>query len=100
MQNLDINTRRQLATPRGIGVQFDFYAARAENATLWDDTGKEYIDFAGGIAVLATGHRHPKVIAAVKEQLDRFTHTAFQIVPYESYVALAEKLAAAAPMSG
>ncbi len=100
MQNLDINTRRQLATPRGVGVQFDFYAARAENATLWDDKGKEYIDFAGGIAVLATGHRHPKVIAAVKDQLDKFTHTAFQIVPYESYVALAEKLAAAAPMSG
>ncbi|WP_019937719.1 4-aminobutyrate--2-oxoglutarate transaminase [Bordetella sp. FB-8] len=100
MQNLDINTRRQLATPRGVGVQFDFYACRAENATLWDNQGKEYIDFAGGIAVLATGHRHPKVIAAVKDQLDKFTHTAFQIVPYESYVTLAEKLAAAAPLSG
>lgn len=100
MQNLDLNTRRQLAAPRGVGVQFDFYAARAENATLWDTTGKEYIDFAGGIAVLATGHRHPKVIAAVSDQLGKFTHTAYQIVPYESYVSLAEKVAAVAPISG
>jgi 4-aminobutyrate aminotransferase len=100
MQHLDTNTRRQLATPRGVGVQSDFYAARAENATLWDTKGKEYIDFAGGIAVLATGHRHPKVIAAVTEQLGKFTHTAYQIVPYESYVTLAEKIAAIAPISG
>ncbi|HEY0297358.1 MAG TPA: 4-aminobutyrate--2-oxoglutarate transaminase [Bordetella sp.] len=100
MQNLDTTTRRQLATPRGVGVQFDFYAARAENATLWDTAGKQYIDFAGGIAVLATGHRHPKVIAAVTEQLNQFTHTAYQIVPYESYIALAEKLAVLAPIDG
>ncbi len=100
MQNRDLNTRRSLATPRGVGVMCDLYAVRAENATLWDSTGKEYIDFAGGIAVLNTGHRHPKVKAAVAEQLEAFTHTAYQIVPYESYVALAERINALAPIDG
>ena len=82
MKNQDLNTRRSLATPRGVGVMCDFYAVRAENATLWDANGKEYIDFAGGIAVLNTGHLHPKVKAAISAQLDNFTHTAYQIVPY------------------
>jgi 4-aminobutyrate aminotransferase len=70
----------------------NFFADRARNAELWDVEGRRYIDFAGGIAVLNTGHRHPKVIAAVQAQLERFTHTCYQIVPYESYIALAEKL--------
>ncbi|CAM3937320.1 4-aminobutyrate--2-oxoglutarate transaminase [Bordetella tumulicola] len=78
----------------------NFYAARAENATLWDAEGKEYIDFAGGIAVLNTGHCHPRVKAAIAKQLDQFTHTAYQIVPYESYVALAERINAIVPISG
>jgi 4-aminobutyrate aminotransferase/(S)-3-amino-2-methylpropionate transaminase len=76
------------------------YAARAENAELWDVEGRRYIDFAGGIAVLNTGHRHPKVMQAVLAQLECFTHTAFQVVPYESYIALAERLAALAPFRG
>ncbi len=92
MKNQDLNTRRSLATPRGVGVMCDFYAVRAENATLWDVEGKEYIDFAAGIAVLNTGHRHPKIKAAVSAQLDNFTHTAYQIVPYEGYVSLAERI--------
>jgi len=100
MKNRDLNTRRSLATPRGVGVMCDFYAVRAENATLWDAEGKEYIDFAGGIAVLNTGHRHPKVRAAVAAQLDCFTHTAYQIVPYEGYVSLAERINALAPIDG
>ncbi|QGD76585.1 4-aminobutyrate--2-oxoglutarate transaminase [Bordetella holmesii] len=100
MKNRDLNTRRALATPRGVGVMCDFYAVRAENATLWDAEGKEYIDFAGGIAVLNTGHRHPKVMAAVAAQLDNFTHSAYQIVPYEGYVALAERINALAPIDG
>lgn len=65
---------------------------KAENATIWDKEGNQFIDFAGGIAVLNTGHRHPKVIAAVTEQLTKFTHTAYQVTPYESYVALAERI--------
>jgi 4-aminobutyrate aminotransferase len=100
MKNQDLNTRRSLATPRGVGVMCDFYAVRAENATLWDAEGKEYIDFAGGIAVLNTGHLHPKVKAAVAAQLDNFTHTAYQIVPYEGYISLAERINRLAPIGG
>jgi 4-aminobutyrate aminotransferase/(S)-3-amino-2-methylpropionate transaminase len=76
------------------------FTQRAENAELWDVEGKRYIDFAGGIAVLNTGHRHPKVMAAVAEQLSRFSHTCFQVSPYESYIALAERLNALAPIEG
>ncbi|WMD21036.1 4-aminobutyrate--2-oxoglutarate transaminase [Achromobacter seleniivolatilans] len=100
MKNQDLNTRRSLATPRGVGVMCDFYAVRAENATLWDANGKEYIDFAGGIAVLNTGHLHPKIKAAVSAQLDNFTHTAYQIVPYEGYISLAERINRLAPIDG
>ncbi|WP_397215557.1 4-aminobutyrate--2-oxoglutarate transaminase [Pantoea osteomyelitidis] len=92
--------RRLAATPRGVSVMCDFLVAGAENATLWDEQGREYTDFAAGIAVLNTGHRHPDVIAAVREQLDKFTHTAFQVLPYESYLTLAEKLNQRAPIQG
>ncbi len=90
--NEALMARKAAATPRGVGVMGSFFADRAKNAELWDVEGRRYIDFAGGIAVLNTGHRHPKVIAAVQAQLERFTHTCYQIVPYESYIALAEKL--------
>ena len=66
MKNNELNDRRLQATPRGIGVMCNFYADKAENATVWDVEGNEYIDFAAGIAVLNTGHRHPKVIAAIE----------------------------------
>ena len=72
-------------------------STEAENAEIWDVEGNRYIDFAAGIAVVNTGHRHPKVIEAVKAQLDRFTHTCHQVVPYENYVRLAERLNAAVP---
>ncbi|MFI4939069.1 MAG: 4-aminobutyrate--2-oxoglutarate transaminase [Burkholderiales bacterium] len=90
--NQDWKSRKDAATPRGVGVMCNFYAARTENSEIWDVEGKRYIDFVGGIAVLATGHRHPKIVAAIKDQLDRFTHTAYQVVPYGSYVELAEKI--------
>ena len=89
--------RKAAATPRGVGVMGTFFADRAQNAELWDVEGRRYIDFAGGIAVLNTGHRHPRVVAAVQAQLERFTHTCYQIVPSESYIALAEKLNAITP---
>jgi 4-aminobutyrate aminotransferase len=92
MSNAELHARKDAATPRGVGVMCNFYAERAENAELWDVEGRRFIDFASGIAVLNTGHRHPKVVAAIREQLEHFTHTAYQIVPYESYVTLAEKL--------
>jgi len=91
--------RKAAATPRGVGVLGTFFADRAENAELWDVEGRRYIDFAGGIAVLNTGHRHPRVVAALQDQLQRFTHTCYQVVPYESYIALAEKLNALTPGS-
>lgn len=92
MKNQELDKRRQQATPRGVGVMCGFYAEKAENATLQDVEGNTFIDFAAGIAVLNTGHRHPKVLAAVERQLQAFTHTAYQVVPYESYVALAERI--------
>jgi 4-aminobutyrate aminotransferase len=92
MSNAAIEARRSAAISRGVGVTTQIYAARAENAEIWDVEGRRYIDFAAGIAVVNTGHRHPKVIAAVKDQLDHFTHTCHQVVPYESYVRLAERL--------
>ncbi|MCO4878267.1 4-aminobutyrate--2-oxoglutarate transaminase [Paraburkholderia caribensis] len=95
--NADLLDRKNAATPRGVGVMCDFYAARAENAELWDVEGRRFIDFAAGIAVCNTGHRHPKIVAAIREQLDYFTHTAYQIVPYASYVTLAEKINERAP---
>ena len=97
LKNADLQARKNAATPRGVGVMCDFYAARAENAELWDVEGRRFIDFAAGIAVCNTGHRHPKIVEAIRAQLDCFTHTAYQIVPYESYVSLAEKISARAP---
>ncbi|MEI2265578.1 4-aminobutyrate--2-oxoglutarate transaminase [Erwinia sp. CGal63] len=98
--NDTLRQRRLDATPRGVGVMCDFLVDKAENATLIDTEGREYIDFAAGIAVLNTGHRHPKVIAAVHKQLERFTHTAFQVIPYENYLSLAERLNELAPVAG
>ena len=89
--------RKAAATPRGVGVMGTFFVDRARNTELWDTEGRRYIDFAGGIAVMNTGHRHPKVVAALQAQLQRFTHTCYQVVPYESYIALAEKLNALTP---
>ncbi|HUJ98418.1 MAG TPA: 4-aminobutyrate--2-oxoglutarate transaminase [Stellaceae bacterium] len=98
--NAQLAARRTKAVPRGVSTAHPIFAARAENAELWDVEGRRYIDFAGGIAVLNTGHRHPKVMAAVEEQLRRVTHTAFQVSAYEPYIALAERLNALAPVPG
>ncbi|OQS31928.1 4-aminobutyrate--2-oxoglutarate transaminase [Chromobacterium haemolyticum] len=92
MSNKDLMQRKADATPRGVGVMCGFFAERAKNAEVWDTDGKRYIDFAGGIGVLNTGHLHDKVQAAVAEQLSRFSHTCYQVVPYESYIRLAERL--------
>jgi 4-aminobutyrate aminotransferase len=96
-KNEQLMARKAAATPRGVGVMGTFFADRADNAELWDVEGRRYIDFAGGIAVMNTGHGNPKVVAAIAEQLQRFTHTCYQVVPYESYIALAEKLNALTP---
>ncbi len=95
--NAALVKRREAAVARGVVSAAPIFASYAENAELWDVEGNRYIDFVGGIAVLNTGHRHPKVIAAAKAQEDHYTHTSFQVVPYEPYVALAEKLNELAP---
>ena len=100
MTNADLLARRTRAIPRGVATATPVFAARAENAELWDIEGKRYVDFAGGIAVLNTGHRHPRVMEAVARQSELYTHTAFQVVAYEPYIELAERLNALAPIEG
>ena len=95
--NETLMQRRMAAVPRGVGQIHPIFAERAENATVWDVEGREYIDFAGGIAVLNTGHLHPKVVAAVQAQLGKLSHTCFQVLAYEPYVELCEKIAARVP---
>lgn len=95
--NAALMARRSAALPRGVGQAHPFFAERADNAEIWDVEGRRWIDFCAGIAVVNTGHRHPKVMAAAREQLDKFTHTCFQVMAYESYVELCERLNAAAP---
>ncbi len=95
--NAQLVARREAAVPRGVASAAPVYAKYAENAELWDVDGNRYIDFVGGIGVLNTGHRHPRVVAAAKAQEDNYTHTSFQVVPYAPYIDLAEKLNALAP---
>ncbi|MBD3765955.1 MAG: 4-aminobutyrate--2-oxoglutarate transaminase [Rhodobacterales bacterium] len=92
MLNADVARRRDEAISRGVGMTTQIYADRALNAEVWDVEGNRYIDFAAGIAVVNTGHRHPRVMAAVQAQLERFTHTCHQVMPYEPYIRLAERL--------
>ena len=96
--NSELLERRQQAVARGVFSSTPIFAERALNAELWDADGKRYIDFAIGIAVCNTGHCHPKIMAAAKAQCDLFTHTAFQVSAYETYIALAERLNELAPM--
>lgn len=92
MSNAELATRRDSAIARGVGMMTQVYADRAKNAEVWDVDGNRYIDFAAGIAVVNTGHCHPKVMEAVSEQMGRFTHTCHQVLPYAPYIRLAERL--------
>lgn len=98
--NSQLQARREAAIPRGVTTMLPVFAERAENAEIFDVEGRRYVDFAGGIAVLNTGHLHPRVKAAVVAQLDAFSHTCFQVTPYEGYVRLAERLNAIIPCRG
>ncbi|WP_439860229.1 4-aminobutyrate--2-oxoglutarate transaminase [Pseudomonas sp. MBLB4136] len=95
--NESLMQRRTAAVPRGVGQIHPIFADRAENATVTDVEGREFIDFAGGIAVLNTGHLHPKIIAAVQQQLTKLSHTCFQVLAYEPYVEVCEQVAARVP---
>lgn len=91
-----MSARKADAIARGVSTR-EIYAVRAENAELWDAEGRRFLDFAAGIAVNNTGHRHPAVMAAVAEQAQAFTHTCFHVAPYEGYIRLAERLNAMTP---
>ncbi|MGH8223906.1 MAG: 4-aminobutyrate--2-oxoglutarate transaminase [Woeseiaceae bacterium] len=95
--NKELLERRNRAVARGVGTQHAIFAAKAAGAELWDVEGNRYIDLAAGIAVNNVGHNHPKVLKAVREQLEKFSHPCFQVTPYEVYVRLAERLNALAP---
>jgi 4-aminobutyrate aminotransferase / (S)-3-amino-2-methylpropionate transaminase / 5-aminovalerate transaminase len=97
MRNVDIAMRRSNAVPRGLGVASPIAVGKALNAELWDVEGRRYIDFAGGIGVVNTGHCHPSIVAAARKQLDAFTHVSIQVASYEGYVRLAETLNDLAP---
>src|SRR6185295_16458410 len=91
--------RRRAAVPRGLAHATPVFAAHAEGARVTDVDGNVFLDFAGGIGVMNVGHSDPGVVAAVKRQAERFTHTAFSVAPYEGYVSLAERVAAITPGS-
>jgi 4-aminobutyrate aminotransferase / (S)-3-amino-2-methylpropionate transaminase / 5-aminovalerate transaminase len=97
MTNLDWQARKEKVVARGMANLAPIYAASAKNAIITDIEGKEYIDFAAGIAVNNTGHSHPQIVAAVKAQLDNFSHTCSMVTPYTSFVELAEKIVTVAP---
>jgi 4-aminobutyrate aminotransferase len=99
-KNAELQQRRVDAVARGVSNATQLFAVRAENAEIWDADGKRYIDFAGGIGVMNTGHRHPKVMARIQKQLEGVVHSCFQVMPYEPYIELAEQLNKRAPIDG
>jgi len=92
----EILQRRADAVAKGLATR-SITAERAENAEIWDADGRCFIDFTAGIGVNNTGHRHPKVMAAVAGQAEKFTHSCFHVAPFEGYVRLAEQLNEATP---
>ena len=100
LTNTSLSKRRLAVTPRGAPTLANFFVARARNSELWDVEGRRYIDFAGGVGVLNTGHLHPRISEAVKTQIESFSHTCYTVAPYENYVAVAEKLTSLAPIPG
>lgn len=95
--NASLTSRRNACIARGVANAHQVFAVHADNAEIWDVEGRRYLDFCAGIAVVNTGHRHDGVMRRLKEQCEHFTHTCFQVVAYESYVELAERLCRIAP---
>ncbi|MCG9701720.1 4-aminobutyrate--2-oxoglutarate transaminase [Vibrio natriegens] len=100
MTNSQWQERKEKVVAKGMANLSAVYIESAKNALLTDIEGKEYIDFAAGIAVTNTGHSHPQIIAAVKEQLEKFSHTCSMVTPYSSFIELAEKIVDVAPGKG
>lgn len=100
MNNQELQALKERYVASGAASPNDQFADHALNAEIWDADGKRMIDFAGGIGVLNIGHRHPKVVEAVKAQLDKLMHTCQTVMPYEGYVKLAQKLSEVVPVKG
>ncbi|GGE63633.1 aspartate aminotransferase family protein [Streptosporangium jomthongense] len=100
MSNKELQALKERYVAAGVASPNEQFADHATNAELWDADGKRMIDFAGGIGVLNIGHRHPKVVAAIKAQLDKLMHTCQTVMPYEGYVRLAQKLSEVTPVKG
>ena len=96
----ELKALRERYVPRGISTAHPIVADHAQGSELWDVEGRRYIDFVGGIGVLNVGHNHPRVMEAVRKQVDRVTHTSFQVVMYEPYLRLAQRLSELAPGDG
>ena len=96
----ELAAREELSVPRALHVHLPIFAARAEGATITDVDGNRFVDFAGGVGVQNVGYGHPRIVEAAQEQVARFIHTDFTVVPYEGYIELAERLGALAPFSG
>ena len=99
LSNSEWQARKNDAVARGQGNLASVFVERALGSEIWDVEGKRYIDFGTGIAVCSAGHSHPKIVAAVAEQLQNFSHTCVMVTPYDSSVRLAEKLNQLAPGS-
>ena len=97
MTNEELWQLREQNVPRGPFNVTHLFAAKAKNATVWDVEGREYVDFAAGIGVMGVGHCHPRVVTAVQDQAENFSHTCFHIMPYEAYIKLAQAMNQAAP---
>ena len=100
MNNAQLNELKQRYVANGAASPSTQFVDRAENAVVWDADGNRIIDFAGGIGVLNIGHRHPRVVEAVKAQLDRVMHTCQTVIPYDGYVRVAERLSQITPVRG
>src|SRR6185436_10618155 len=97
MTSEELHKRRAAAVARGVTSMIPSYVERAAGGSLRDVDGRDWIDFASGIAVTSVGNAAPRVVAAVREQVERFTHTCFMVAPYESYIAVCEQLVALTP---
>src|SRR5689334_9054602 len=99
LPSASLREQRNKFVPQGPSNLVPYFAAYAKGAMIYDVDGNELIDFAGGIGVMNVGHSHPKVVEAIKDQAEKFTHTCFHIVMYEPYVKLAGKLCSLTPGS-
>jgi 4-aminobutyrate aminotransferase/(S)-3-amino-2-methylpropionate transaminase len=99
-RSAEILARKERVIAEALSIYLPLVIAEGRGATLTDVDGNTFIDFAGGVGCMNVGHSHPRVVEAIREQAERFTHTDFTVIPYENYVGLAERLLALTPISG